>query len=65
MSVQVETIPQPWKTFWFLSYSEANDWLDFECSERDAEAAAWQTPDHYAEWANWRNRWEANGYPEF
>jgi hypothetical protein len=52
-------------SFWFQNYREANDWLDFEASEMDCEVAAWQTPDHYAEWAQWCNKWEANGHPDF
>jgi hypothetical protein len=43
---------------WFRSIEEADEWLDFECNDNDAEYAAWYEPDHYAEWEDWKHKWE-------
>lgn len=51
----------------FISHAEANDWLPYDTPEAstERERASWDEPDRYADWAAWRNRWEARGEADF
>lgn len=46
---------------YFATSDEADEWLDFECHEDEAEAKSYAENDHYNEWSIWRAIWEAGG----
>ena len=39
---------------YFRSAAEANEWLEFDCSAEEAEAASYATSDQFEEWLQWR-----------